>query len=163
MKTSPENTAHEERTALFTGSFNPFTVGHASIVERGLRIFDRIVIGIGVNADKQGSGAAPSRPAIEEFYVSDPRVSVITFTGLAVDAARQVGACALLRGVRNATDFQYERNMADINRRLTGIETVLLFSLPEHDAISSSLVRELASYGVDTSPFLPQTTQPKDH
>lgn len=154
---------HTPRTAFFAGSFRPFTAGHASIVDRGLRIFDRIVIGIGVNADKPGSQAdADARCAgISAIYRSDPRVSVIVYSGLTADAAAAAGACALLRGVRSVHDFEYERDMADINRRLSGIETVLLYSLPEMACLSSSVVRELRSYGRDVTEFLPEKTHTK--
>lgn len=145
-------------TALFAGSFNPFTAGHASVVERALPMFNRIVIAVGVNAGKKNENHAAGIEAIRRFASRFPegRVEVIDYCGeLTVDVARRVGADCLLRGVRSVKDFEYERDMADINRRLAGIETVLLFSLPEHSALSSSIVRELASYGHDTSQFLP--------
>lgn len=146
-----------KRIALFAGSFNPFTIGHASIVERGLELFDEIVIGIGVNAAKTDSQADGENRAahIRTLYAENPRVRVITYATLTVDAAQSVGAKFLLRGVRSVRDFEYERDLADVNRRLSGIETVLLYSLPEHAAISSSLVRELRAYGKDTSTLVP--------
>ena len=149
---------YPDRTALMPGSFNPFTRGHASIVERGLALFDRIVIAIGHNASKEDEAAAvAARIAdIQRLYKDEPRVKVTSFDGLVVDAAAQAGACALLKGVRSVADFEYERQMADVNRRLSGIETVLLYSLPEYSSISSSMVRELQRYGVDVSEFLPQ-------
>ncbi len=147
-----------ERIALFPGSFNPFTRGHMSVVERALPLFDRIVIGIGCNADKPGSvaGAAERAEAIAKLFAGEPRVEVTTYSDLTVQACRRVGALFILRGVRSVADFEYERNMADINRRISGgIETVMLFSLPEDAAVSSSIVRELEAFGVDTSAFLP--------
>jgi pantetheine-phosphate adenylyltransferase len=150
-------TLSDKRTALFAGSFNPFTVGHASIVERGLQLFDSVVIGIGVNATKPGSEADGEKraEAIRKLYANEPRVSVITYSTLTVDAAAKVGAKFLLRGVRSVRDFEYERDLADVNRQLSGIETVLLYALPEMAAISSSVVRELQSYGKDVTPYLP--------
>ncbi len=150
-------TLSNERIALFAGSFNPFTIGHASIVERGLQIFDRLVIGIGINAEKPESKACGEQRAaqIRNIYAHEPRVKVITYSTLTVDAAKSEGAKFLLRGVRSTRDFEYERDLADVNRRLSGIETVLLYSLPELSAISSSLVRELQSYGKDISSLLP--------
>ena len=144
--------------AFFAGSFNPFTKGHASVVDRALTVFDSVVIAIGVNANKAHDAADTERRLrdIAALYDGDPRVSVISFGTLAVDAARAAGATVLLRGVRSVADFEYERAMADINRRLSGLETVLMYALPEHEALSSSVVRELQSYGVDTTPFLPQ-------
>lgn len=144
-------------TAFFAGSFNPFTRGHASIVERVLPLFDNIIIGIGVNAEKPGvadrADAACRR--IAALYAANPRVRVEVYSGLTVDAAKAFGANVLLRGVRSVADYEYERSLADLNRRLSGIETLLLFSLPELEYISSSAVRELASYGRDVSDMLP--------
>lgn len=143
------------RTAFFAGSFNPFTVGHASVVERALTVFDRIIIAVGCNFEKD-SGDADSRVAdIASVYSDEPRVEVISYNGLTVDAARLAGATCLLRGVRSARDFEYERDMADANRQLSGLETVLIYSLPEYAYISSSLVRELKAYGKDVSDYLP--------
>ena len=154
---SPDTPA--PRVALFAGSFDPFTIGHDSIVRRALPLFDRIIIAVGTNAAKAGATPAYDRvSAIRAVYASVPgdRVRVIAYTGeLTVDLARRLGARWLLRGVRSAKDFEYERDMADINRQLSGIETVILFSRPEFGAISSSIVRELQSYGVDTTPYLP--------
>jgi pantetheine-phosphate adenylyltransferase len=147
-----------ERIALMPGSFDPFTVGHASLVTRGLELFDRIVIAIGINAQKPNEAdRAEDRAAdIRRLYADQAdRVSVIVYTGLTVDIAEEVGAKFLLRGVRSVKDFEYERDIADVNRKLSGIETVLLYSLPDLSAVSSSIVRELRSYGRDVSQFLP--------
>ena len=146
------------RTALFAGSFNPFTRGHQDVVERGLAIFDRVVVAIGVNPLKPATDAvsAANLAAVSELYRDDDRVDVTTFDCLAVDFARRVGADVLLRGVRSVADFEYERQMADVNRRLAGIDTVVLFTDPRYGSISSSMVRELQGYGVDVSPFLPE-------
>ncbi len=144
-----------ERTALFAGSFNPFTVGHLSVVERALPLFDRIVIAVGINADKPADNLDSRLDAIRVAVAQYPQVEVMSYHGLTVDLATEIGAVALLRGVRDVADFEYERNMADINRRLTGVETVLMFTLPEHAAVSSSVVRELERYGRDVTQFLP--------
>lgn len=142
--------------AFFAGSFNPFTVGHASLVERALTMFDRVVIGIGINVKKNDIKEIQALEAnIVRLYEDNQRVEVATYTGLTVDAARRAGATCLLRGVRSAKDFEYERDLADINRQLSGLETVLLFSLPEHAAISSSIIRELQLFGKDVSKYLP--------
>lgn len=156
MKPS-ESVCRRERIALFPGSFNPFTRGHASIVERGLALFDRIVIAVGVNPAKSTPETIEERlGSIRRLYVGEARVSVVAYDGLTVDAARSHGASFLLRGVRSVRDFEYERDMADINRRLSGVETVLLYSLPELAAVSSSIVRELDHFGADISEFLPE-------
>jgi pantetheine-phosphate adenylyltransferase len=141
--------------ALFPGSFNPFTRGHADIVERGLRFFDGIVIAVGVNPGKQAADAEVLAASIRTLYADEPRVSVVTYNTLTVDLAHKLGVDFLLRGVRSVKDFEYERDMADINRQLSGLESVILFSRPEFAAISSSVVRELQSYGHDVSSFLP--------
>jgi len=150
-----------ERVALFAGSFDPFTIGHASIVERALPLFDRIVIAVGVNASKHGSSNIDDRMnVIRQVYDKLPvgRVEVLAYEHeLTVDLARRVGARWLLRGVRSVKDFEYERDMADINRRISGIETVLLYALPHLSAISSSIVRELESYGQNIGEFLPSS------
>ena len=147
------------RVALFAGSFDPFPVGHASVVERALPLFDRIIIAIGVNAKKPSEHSTEERvEAIASLYRNLPegRVDVVAYHDeLTVDLAARLGAGWLLRGVRSVKDFEYERDLADINRKLSGIETLLLYTLPELGAVSSSMVRELKSYGHDVSPFLP--------
>lgn len=150
------------RIAIFPGSFNPFTIGHQSIVERALPLFDRIVIAIGYNAEKNNGEPAdlPGRiRAIARLYAEEPAVEVHSYEGLTVDFAEKMGARWILRGVRSVKDFEYESQIADINRRIAGLETVLMFTLPEHASISSSIVRELVDYGVDVSEFLPQTPE----
>lgn len=143
------------RKALFAGSFDPFTIGHASIVERALKIFDSIVIGIGFNEHKPGEWSVEEKvEAISAYWRENPSVKVETFSGLTVDFAKAVGADALLRGVRSTLDFEYERNLADTNRALAGIETVLLYSLPELSFVSSSMVRELIHNGIDPRHFI---------
>lgn len=143
-------------TILFPGSFNPFTKGHQSLVDRVIPLFDRVVIAIGVNSAKHTAAAVDSRiAAVSEIYSNEPKVKVTSYEGLTVDVCRREGARWMLRGVRSVTDFEYERNLADINRRISGIETLLLFTPPEYAAISSSVVRELESYGHDVSEFLP--------
>lgn len=145
-----------QTTVLFPGSFSPFTIGHASLVDRALKLFDNVVIAIGYNSCKPGPMTVEERmAAIKAIYLSQPRVRVIAYSGLTVDACRAEGAGWMLRGVRSVTDFEYERNLADVNRMISGIETVILFTLPELSAISSSVVRELAANGHDVSSFLP--------
>ena len=139
------------KRALFAGSFNPFTIGHADIVKRGLELFDEVVIAIGDNLEKPSSDIDERLTTIRNIYKDESRVRVEVYHSLTVDFAREVGASALLRGVRSVADFEYERQMADANRALAGIETVVLFTRPELSYISSSLVRDLKKHGADVS------------
>ena len=142
--------------ALFVGSFDPFTIGHQAIVSRALPLFDRLVIGVGVNERKQTMCSSEERvDTLRQLYANEPRVSVVAYTDLTVDLARREGATFIVKGVRSMKDFEYEREQADINRRLTGIDTLLFFADPELASISSSMVRELMHFGRDVTPFLP--------
>lgn len=145
------------KTAIFPGSFDPFTIGHASIVERGLPIFDRIVIGVGINENKRSLYTPEERvAAISELYADEPRIHVVAYNDLTIDLARREGAKFILRGLRSVKDFEYERDIACMNQRLAGIETVLLFTEPHYSSISSSVVRELIAFKKDVSDFLPK-------
>jgi pantetheine-phosphate adenylyltransferase len=141
---------------LFPGSFDPFTLGHKSIVDRTLQFAEEVVIAIGVNAGKKSMFSLEERMAqIQKVYADEPRVKVASYEGLTTDFAESIGATAMVRGVRTAQDFEFERMLADVNRKLTGIETILLITEPQYSAISSSVVRELLSYGKDVKDFLP--------
>ena len=141
---------------LFPGSFDPFTLGHKSIVDRTLQFAEEVVIAIGVNAGKKSMFSLEERMAqIQKVYADDPRVKVASYEGLTTDFAESIGATAMVRGVRTAQDFEFERMLADVNRKLTGVETILLITEPQYSAISSSVVRELLSYGKDVKDFLP--------
>ena len=157
MKTSQCIENEGKRVALFPGSFDPFTRGHESIVRRALPLFDRFVIAIGVNADKRSFMTMEQRQAwIESVFKDDPQVEVITYTGMTVDVARDMGAQFIVRGVRLIQDFENEKHLAEVNRDLTGIETILLYTLPEYSHISSSIVRELFRFSQDVSVYLPE-------
>lgn len=146
----------KQRIAIFPGSFDPFTLGHHSIVTRGLELFDKIIIAIGYNEQKRAAEDIDKRiSAIKEIYGDNKNVEVISYSGLTVECAKRHDARFILRGVRNFIDFEYERNLAEVNRKIGNIETVMLFTLPEHSSISSSMVRELQHNGVDVSEFLP--------
>lgn len=144
--------------ALFAGSFDPFTRGHQSIVDRTLSsVADEVVVAVGVNYVKKSLFSVEERvSAIEKVYANEPRVKVLCYEGLTTDFAKTVGADFLVRGVRSASDFEFERNIADVNKRLSGIETILLFTEPGLSCVSSSVVRELLSYGKDVKDFLPK-------
>ena len=145
-----------ERTALFAGSFNPFTIGHESVVRRALCLCDRLVIAIGHNIGKESSADIPERVRrIADVFRDEPRISVGEYTGLTVDFARSIGADFMVRGVRSVADYEYERNLADVNLSISGIETVFLPALPQLSFVSSSMVRELQANGHDVSQYLP--------
>ncbi len=144
------------KKAIFPGSFDPFTVGHANIVARALPLFDRIVIGVGINAGKSALYGAEERvERIRRIYAGDDRISVVCYDDLTVDLARREGADVIVRGVRGTRDFEYEREVAAANRRLAGIETVLIPCDENLACVSSSLVRELIAHGRDVTEFLP--------
>ncbi len=144
------------KRAIFPGSFDPFTIGHYSIVKRGLQIFDEIVIGIGHNQSKRTHFSIEQRiEMIQNAFSNEPRVKVQAYSTITVDFATEVQANFILRGLRSVGDFEYERTIGDNNRILTGIETVILFTEAEYAHISSTVARDLISYGKDISSFLP--------
>lgn len=144
------------KTALFAGTFDPFTIGHHRIVMRALQLFSRVVIAVGRNSGKQALHSVDERvEQLRRLYADEPRVEAFVYDGLTIDFAKEIGADCLLRGVRSVKDFEYERELADVNRRISGMETLLLISEPEYSSISSSVVRELLSYGKDVSNMLP--------
>jgi len=146
-----------KRICLFPGSFDPFTVGHKSIVERVLKCMaDEVVIAIGNNQQKHYMQPIDERlDNIRRIFENDNRVRVEAYEGLTIDFAKTTKADFIVRGVRNAKDFEYEHEIADVNKHLSGIETVLLYTEPQYASISSSIIRELQSYGKDVSEWLP--------
>ena len=145
------------KRAVFPGTFDPFTVGHYSIVERALTFLDEIIIGIGINEGKRSCFPTEKRIAmIDNVYKDEPRVKVEAYNGLTVDFAKRHNANVIIRGIRTVRDFEYEETIADINRKLSGIETILLFTEPELTSVSSTIVRELLGYGKDVSSFVPK-------
>lgn len=143
------------RVALFPGSFDPFTIGHYDIVERALGLFDRVVIAIGENNTKQPIFPLDERlTAIRKAFADQPRVEVVSYSDLTVDLAQRIGAQFIIRGVRDTRDFEYERSIAEANRQLGNIETVLLYTRPEYAHISSTLVRDLLKHGRDVKEFI---------
>lgn len=142
--------------ALFTGSFDPFTKGHHDIVQRALKLFDQVVIGIGINENKKTMFSAEERrQMIQTLYKEEARIGVEYYKGLAVEFAEQINATCILRSIRSVKDYEYELAMADINKELSGIETMILFTKPQLAHISSSAVRELIHFGKDVTAFLP--------
>ena len=146
------------KTGIFVGSFNPFTIGHDSIVHRALPLFDRLVIGVvGDNVHKPEMPTVEQRmQPIKELYADEKRIEVKPYYGLAMDFAKAENAQFIVKGVRSVTDFEYEQWQADFNRRLGGIETILLYTEPELASVSSSALRELKHFGVDVSDYIPK-------
>lgn len=148
-----------ERVAIFPGSFDPFTIGHESIVRRAMPLFDKIIIMIGFNTSKQSFFPLEKRTRwINLIFKDDPQVEVKSHEGLTVDFCKQVGANYILRGLRTSADFEYERAIAQVNKKmLPEIETVFLLTKPEHTPVNSSIVRDIILHGGDASMFLPSS------
>lgn len=146
------------KIALFPGSFDPFTRGHEAIVRQALTLFDKVVVAIGENIGKSSLLSTEERiKFIEQLYANDERVEAIAYSTLTGDVARAVGASAIIRGVRNTIDFEYERTLAQTNKRLfPEIETILLLTPADLADVSSSAVRELLAFGHDVSEMLPE-------
>jgi len=145
------------RTAIFPGTFDPFTVGHQSIVERALPLVDRMIVAIGINSQKKPLISVEKRlQMIAAIFADEPKVEVMSYEGLTMDFAKKVNAQTILRGVRNALDFEYESSIARINWKLSGIDSMFLLTHEEHSSISSSIVRDLLIHGGDVSDFIPK-------
>ena len=150
-----ENSTQMKR-AIFPGTFDPFTIGHYSIVKRGLTLFDEIVIGIGINHSKKTLFSEEKRlEIIQQAFGDEPRIKVKSYNSLTIDFAIEEQAEFILRGLRSVGDFEYERTIGDTNRILSGLETVILFTESAYSHISSTVTRDLISYGKDISAFLP--------
>ncbi len=145
------------KIAIFPGSFDPFTIGHESIVLRSLDLFDSIIVGVGVNSGKEPLLSVDARvEIINEIFKDVPSVSVDSFEGLTVDFCRRVDANYILRGIRTAADFEYERAIAQVNKKmLPEAESVFLLTKPEHTPINSTIIRDIIRNRGDASQFLP--------
>ena len=145
------------KTAIFPGSFDPFTIGHESIVKRALSMFDKIVIMIGYNANKESFFPVEKRLNwINQIFKDEEKIEVKVHEGLTVDFCKEVGAQYILRGLRTSSDFEYERAIAQINKKMhPEIETVFLLTLPEHTPVNATIIRDIVSHGGDASMFLP--------
>lgn len=145
------------KKAIFPGTFDPFTIGHHSLVKRSLQLVDEIVIAIGQNDAKKSYFSLDERiTMIRDLYQNDPRVSVDSYNILTVDFAKEVDANFIVRGIRSVNDFEYEKTIADMNRKIAGVETFILFTEPELTHVSSTIVRELLRFGYDVSQFVPE-------
>jgi pantetheine-phosphate adenylyltransferase len=144
-----------EKVALFPGSFNPFTQGHADIVSRALTLFDLVIIAIGVNSQKATNHALENKERIDQLYQNEPRVKVVSYNCLTADLLKKENATCIIRGIRNESDLAYEQEIAQANYTLFQVETIFLLASPHLQQVSSSLVRELEKYGKDVSQLLP--------
>ena len=146
------------KIAVFPGSFSPFTIGHQAIVERGLLIFDKIIIAIGENNEKKHFFSINDRIQwIQNVYLKHPKIKVKSYKGLTVDFCKKKGANFILRGLRNSNDFQFERNITQTNNQLNNdIETIFFMTPPELSHISSTIIRDIIKNGGDVSQFLPK-------
>lgn len=146
-----------KRKAVFPGTFDPFTIGHHSLVKRSLKLVDEIVIAIGINDAKKSYFSAEKRiEMIESLYKGDHRITVDSYNCLTVDFAKDNGADFIVRGIRSVNDFEYEKTIADMNRKISGVETFILFTEPELTHVSSTIVRELLKFNHDVSQFIPE-------
>lgn len=145
-----------QKTAIFPGSFDPFTVGHENIVRRGLSLVDKIYIAIGYNSQKKDFFPLEQRIKwIKQVFDDEPGIEVVTFQGLTVDFAKELKCNFILRGIRTSADFEYERAIAQVNKSMSGIDTVFLLTSPEHTPVNSSIVRDILKHGGDASKFIP--------
>lgn len=146
------------KTAIFPGSFDPFTIGHESIVNRAMSLFDKIYIMIGYNANKKSFFPIEKRLKwIKQIFEKEAKVEVRIYEGLTVDFCKEVGAKYILRGIRTSSDFEYERAIAQVNKKMhPEIETVFLLTLPEHTPVNATIIRDIVFHGGDASMFLPK-------
>ncbi|MFD0862604.1 pantetheine-phosphate adenylyltransferase [Sungkyunkwania multivorans] len=150
------------RRAVFPGSFDPITLGHYDIIERGITLFDELIIAIGINADKKYMFSLKERVKfIEDAFKDQPKVKVVTYKGLTVDFAKEVDAQYILRGLRNPADFEFEKAIAHTNRKLSEIETVFLLTSSGKSYISSSIVRDVIRNGGDYTVLVPDSVRVK--
>jgi pantetheine-phosphate adenylyltransferase len=154
-----------KKIAVFPGSFDPFTIGHEAIVRRALSLFDEIIIAVGANALKKNFyPLATRKEMITLVFREEPRITIDHYEGLTVDYCQRRNAGYLIRGLRTAADFEFERAIAQVNRVLApGVESVFLLTVPEHSHINSSIVRDIIRSGGDASRFVPSSLNLKDY
>ena len=143
------------KRCLFPGSFDPFTKGHEAIVQQALSLFDEVVIGVGINSKKQGLFSTEKKIAhIQALFSAYPNVKVASFQKLTVAFCKEIGAAHIVRGLRDAKDFEYERSIGHMNHAISGIDTVFFLTAQAHSAINSSIIREMNQNGADITPFV---------
>ena len=147
-----------QRICLFPGTFDPVTLGHTDIIDRSLPLFDKVVVGIGINATKNPMFTAEQRKIwFEEIYKNEPKVEVGIYDGLTINYCQAIGARFILRGIRYVSDFEYEKTIADANRTMERtIETIFLTGEPKYTSVASTIVRDIIRNGGNASPFLPE-------
>lgn len=153
-----------EKVAVFPGSFDPFTVGHESVVLRALTLFDKIIIAVGYNANKKSLFSIEQRLAIiRKVFENEPRIEVVSFEGLTVDLCKRINVSFILRGLRTSDDFEFERAVGQVNKAMNPeIESVYLLTAPEHSFVNSSVVREIIMHNGDPTQFIPKSINIKD-
>jgi len=153
-----------EKVAVFPGSFDPFTVGHESVVLRALTLFDKIIIAVGYNANKKSLFSIEQRLAIiSKVFENEPRIEVVSFEGLTVDLCKRINVSFILRGLRTSDDFEFERAVGQVNKAMNPeIESVYLLTAPEHSFVNSSVVREIIMHNGDPTQFIPKSINIKD-
>lgn len=150
------------KQALFPGSFDPITLGHYDIINRGVKLFDEIIVAIGINSDKEYMFSLEERKKfIEEAFKDEPKVKVVTYTGLTVDFCNEIGVEYILRGLRNPADFEFEKAIAHTNRKMSKVETVFLLTAAKTSFISSSIVREVIRHNGNYRILVPESVKVK--
>lgn len=143
------------KIAVFPGSFDPFTKGHEHIVYKSLAVFDQVVIAVGVNVSKNYTFQTANRLRhIQELFANEANVKVVEYNSLTTDLCEEMGANHIVRGVRDAKDFEYEKAIAQMNKNMSGVETVLFYTDPEFAAVSSTIIRELYKFNADITPYV---------
>ncbi len=147
-----------QRICLFPGTFDPVTLGHVDIINRALPLFDKIIVGVGINAAKAPMFSAEQRQSwIREIYKNEPKVEAGVYEGLTIDYCKKINASFILRGIRYVSDFEYEKTIADANRAMDkNIETIFLTGEPKYTSVASTIVRDIIRNGGDASAFLPE-------
>lgn len=153
------------RTAVFPGSFDPFTVGHEALVKRALSLFEKVIIAVGENAEKKNLFSIEMRlKMISKIFEGESRVEVMRFSGLTVDFCRKQNAAYIVRGLRTSADFEYERALGQMNRKMApGVDTIFLLTSTEHTPVNSTIVRDIIKHGGDASPFVPASINISDY